>query len=92
MLVLATKPLEKLTGTGRQTGRQADGRTDKPVYWEAAPPKSRFEINILSYTTILDFLDNLLEQGPRRRWPGISFYSHHIGVLNKYSKVIYGKF
>ena len=23
----------------RQTDRQADGRTDKPVYWEAAPPK-----------------------------------------------------
>ena len=23
----------------RQTGRQTGRRTDKPVYWEAAPPK-----------------------------------------------------
>ena len=23
-----------------QAGTQADGQTDKPVYWEAAPPKS----------------------------------------------------
>ena len=30
----------KLTGTDKQAGRQADGRTDKPLYWEAAPPKS----------------------------------------------------
>ena len=28
MLVLATKPLQKLTGTGRQAGRQADRQTD----------------------------------------------------------------
>ena len=26
---------------GRQADRQADGRTGKPVYWEAAPPKSK---------------------------------------------------
>ena len=39
MLVLSMKPLQKLTGTDRQAGRQADGRTDKPVYWEAVPPK-----------------------------------------------------
>ena len=33
----------KLTGTGRQAG----GRTDKPVYWEAAPPKMNFNENDL---------------------------------------------
>ena len=35
MFLLSTKPLQKLTGTDRQAG----GRADKPVYWEAAPPK-----------------------------------------------------
>ena len=35
MLVLSTKPLQKLNGTGGQ----AVGQADKPVYWEAAPPK-----------------------------------------------------
>ena len=40
MVVLSMKPLQKLTGTDRQAGRQADGRTDKPVYGEAAPPKT----------------------------------------------------
>ena len=43
MLVLATKPLQKVTGTDRQTGRQTDRQTDrqagKPVCREAAPPK-----------------------------------------------------
>ena len=35
MLLLGAKPLYKLTGTDRQAGRQADGRTDKPRHWEA---------------------------------------------------------
>ena len=33
MLVLSMKPLQKLTGTGRQAG--------KPMCREAAPPKTR---------------------------------------------------
>ena len=53
---------------GRQADRQADGRTGKPVYWEAAPPKilkmflvrdpSVQSITVLlkiPYTTILIF-------------------------------------
>ena len=40
MLVLSTKPLQKLTGTDRQADRQTGGRAGKPVYWEAAPPKT----------------------------------------------------
>ena len=40
MLVLSTKPLQKLTGTGGQTGRLADRRTDNPMCREAAPPKN----------------------------------------------------
>ena len=40
MLVLSTKPLQKLTGTDRQTGRQAGRQTGKPMSREAAPPKS----------------------------------------------------
>ena len=54
MLVLSTKPLQKLTGTGRQAGRQADRQTDrqtgKPMCREAAPPK----IRALPYTLRID--------------------------------------
>ena len=39
MLVLSTKPLQKLSGTDGQAGRQADSRTGKPMCREAAPPK-----------------------------------------------------
>ena len=45
MLVLSTKPLQKLTGTDRKAGqadgwadKQAGGQTGKPMCREAAPP------------------------------------------------------
>ena len=40
MLVLSTKPLQKLTGTDGQTGRQADRQEGKPMCREAARSKS----------------------------------------------------
>ena len=39
MLVLSTKPLQKLTGTDRQTGRQAGRQTSKPMCREAKKMK-----------------------------------------------------
>ena len=36
---MSTKPLQKLSGTDGQAGRQADRRTGKPMCREAAPPK-----------------------------------------------------
>ena len=39
MFVLSTKPLQKLTGTDRQTDRRADGQTVKPMFRKAASPK-----------------------------------------------------
>ena len=54
MLVLSTKPLQKLTGTDRQMGRQTDRQTGKPMCREAVPPKIAFDI--------MFFLDNYIER------------------------------
>ena len=43
MLVLSTKPLQKLTGTDRQADRQAGGLTNLGV-GRHAPPKKSFEV------------------------------------------------
>ena len=57
MLVLSTKPLQKLTGTGGQTGRRAG----KPMCREAAPPKIEMEIHTLQTFRIInvDYTDLL---------------------------------
>ena len=39
MLVLATKPLQKLNGTDRRAGRQTDRQAGRPMCTEAAAPK-----------------------------------------------------
>ena len=60
MLVLSTKPLQKLTGTDRQadgqTGRRTDGqtgrRTGKPTCRKAAPPKNKMSYIIIPATKI----------------------------------------
>ena len=53
MLVLSTKPLQKLTGTGRRTDRQ----TGKPICREAAPPK----MSPVSANWLLSSLSNKLK-------------------------------
>ena len=50
----------KLTGNEKQADMQVDRRADKPVYWEAAPPKMNKVVNKImnkSWEGVLGWLD-----------------------------------